>query len=121
MAVVQSWLHTDRRSVPQHAWQIFDERHTMVYRKSHSRMVRGVSERDEGEAQSIPLHHPNIQVEIFDWQVVHWLVPSGEAQGIMRVQSSFVVVWINSMIKSEISSKIYLQIFFFENLLQQQH
>jgi hypothetical protein len=92
MAVVQSWLRTDRRSVPQHAWQIFDERRTMVYRKSHSHMAKGVSERDEGEAQSIRLHHLDIQVEIFYWQVVHWLVPSEEVPDIRRALNSFGVV-----------------------------
>lgn len=92
MAVVQSWLRMDRHSVPQHAWQIFDEQHMMVYRKSHSHMVKDVNEHDEEEAQSILLHRLDIQEEIFDWQVVHWLVPSEEVRGITRALNSFEVV-----------------------------
>ena len=92
MAIAQNSLHMGRHSARQHAWQTFDEQHTMAYRKNHHHMMRDVNERDGGEAQSILLHRQDNREEIVDWLKDHWLVLFEEAQDIMLVRSSSVVV-----------------------------
>lgn len=66
MAVAQNSLHKRRHFARQHAWQTFDEQHTMAYRKNRHHMTRDVNERDGGEAQSILQHHLDNRVEIVD-------------------------------------------------------
>lgn len=92
MAIAQNWHRICRHSARLHAWQISDEQRMMVCHMNHHLLMINVNERDEGEVQNIQLHRLNIQVEIVDWQAVHWLMPFLKAPDIMLALNLSVIV-----------------------------